>query len=139
MSKPQQPDVHRVRARLVVAVSMVALFVVALIRPATGAQTNSPSGGGGGQPADSVPGPSAGAPSNQNGPNTGGDTQAGNRSTPGNGGATGGGAGAPSEAADGSSGAGSVLPVLVLGAILVAVIALVVSSRQRRLERVGAA
>jgi hypothetical protein len=138
MWKPHPPELHPVRAPLILAVSVLALFLVALVGPSAGAQTNSPSGSG--QPADSVPGPSAGSPSNQQAPNVGGDTQAGNRSTPGNGGATGGGAGAPaSEASDGSSGAGGLLPVVGIGVFMVLVIALVVSSRQRRLERVGAA
>lgn len=134
MSKPSQPTARRTMAAPVaLAVSVVSLLVLAVVGPAAHAQTNSP---GGGQPTDAAPGPGQGGVSNQNGSNTGGDATAGNRSTPGQGGATGGGAGAPSS--DDGGGASVVVPVLVVGVLLLIGAGIFVSGRQRRLERVEA-
>lgn len=134
MSKPSQRASRRTMAApMVLAVSVVSLLVLALVGPAAHAQTNSP---GAGQPADSAPGPGQGGVSNQNGSNTGGDGTAGNRSTPGQGGATGGGSGAPASA--GGRGTSSVIPFLVVGVLLLIGAGIFVSGRQRRLERVEA-
>lgn len=120
-------------ARVARAVSILCLLVLAVAGPAARAQTNSP---GGGQPTDSAPGPGQGGVSNQSGTNTGGDGTAGNRSTPGQGGATGGGAGAP---ASGGGGEGSsVIAFVVVGILVLIGAGIFVSSRQRRLERIGA-
>ena len=121
------------RARGVLAISLLSLLMLALIGPAGHAQTNSP---GGGQPTDSAPGPGQGGVSNQSGSNTGGDGTAGNRSTPGQGGATGGGAGAP--ASGGGGGGGSAIPFIVLGVLVLIGAGIFVSGRQRSLERVEA-
>jgi hypothetical protein len=135
MSNPYQPRRRPgTNARVALAVSLLSLLVLALTGPTAHAQTNSP---GGGQPTDSSPGPGQGGVSNQNGTNTGSDGQAGNRSTPGQGGATGGGAGAPA-GDDGGGGGSSIIGLVVIGAIVLVGAGIFVSSRQRRLERVEA-
>lgn len=120
------------KARFLLVVSVLSLLTMAVVAPAL-AQTNSPSPG---QPGDANQQPAGGGPSNQTGPNVGGDGQAGNRSTPGQGGATGGGAGAPSSGGGGSS-AGPALGIVAVLALVGAGIFVV--SRQRRLQRVEAA
>jgi hypothetical protein len=134
MSKPHQPGRrHRINARVALAISVLSLLMLAVAGPAALAQTNSP---GGGQPTDSAPGPSQGGVSNQSGANTGGDGQAGNRSTPGQGGATGGGSGAP--AGNDGGGASSIIAFVVVGLLVLIGAGIFVSGRQRRLERVEA-
>ena len=122
-------------ARVALAISVLSLLVLAVAGPAAHAQTNSP---GGGQPTDSAPGPSQGGVSNQSGTNAGGDGQAGNRSTPGQGGATGGGAGAPAGDGGGGGGGTSIIAFVVVGLLVLVGAGIFVSSRQRRLERVEA-
>ena len=135
MSKPLQLGRRRrMNARAVLAISLLSVLVLALAGPAADGQTNSP---GGGQPADSPPGPTQGGVSNESGTNTGGDGQAGNRTTPGQGGATGGGAGAPA-GDDGGGGGSSMIPLVVVGALVLVGAGIFVSSRQRRLERAEA-
>jgi hypothetical protein len=120
-------------ARVALAISILSLLMLALMGPAAHAQTNSP---GSGQPTDTTPGPAQGGVSNQNGTNTGGDATAGNRSTPGQGGATGGGAGAP--ASDNGGGGSSIIALVVVGVLVLIGAGIFVSSRERRLERVDA-
>jgi uncharacterized membrane protein len=120
--------------RVALAISLLSLLVLAFVGPTAHAQTNSP---GGGQPTDSSPGPAQGGVSNQSGTNTGSDGQAGNRSTPGQGGATGGGAGAPA-GDDGGGGGSSIIGIVVIAALALIGAGIFVSSRQRRLERVEA-
>ena len=135
MSKPLQPGrPATTRSRAALAISLLSVLVLALVGPAAQAQTNSP---GGGQPTDSAPGPAQGGVSNQSGSNTGGDGTAGNRTTPGQGGATGGGSGAPA-GDDGGGGGSSMIPFVVLGVLVLAGAGIFVSGRQRRLERVEA-
>jgi predicted lipid-binding transport protein (Tim44 family) len=136
MSKSQHPSAAARRAPkagVAFAISLLSLLVLGLLSPAAHSQTNSPSPG---QPSDSSGGPSSGGPSNQTGTNAGGDGQAGNRSTPGQGGATGGGAGAP--AGDDSGGAGGIIALVFVGLVILVGAGLLVSGRQRRLERVEA-
>ncbi len=135
MSTSFQPGRRRgMNDRVALAISLLSLLVLALAGPAAHAQTNSP---GGGQPADSPPGPSQGGVSNQGGTNIGGDDQVGNRTTPGQGGATGGGAGAP-EGDDGGGGGSSMIAFVVVTVLVLIGAGIFVSSRQRRLERVEA-
>lgn len=115
------------------AISLLSVLALALVGPVAHAQTNSP---GNGQPTDSAPGPGQGGVSNQKGSNTGGDATAGNRSTPGQGGATGGGSGAP--ASNGGGGGGSAIAFIIVGVLVLIGAGIFVSSRQRRLERVEA-
>jgi hypothetical protein len=128
MSKHQQK-----RGLLVLAVSVVSFLTMALLAPAALAQSNSPSPG---QPGDANQQPRSGGPSNETGTNTGGDGQAGNRSTPGQGGATGGGAGAP--ASDDGGGGSSALPFLAIGVVLLLGAGIFVATREKRLDRVEA-
>lgn len=138
MSKSQQPRIGGRRpsgAGVALAISLLSLLVFGLLSPVAHGQTNSPSPG---QPSDSTPGPSSGGPSNQTGTNTGGDGQAGNRSTPGQGGATGGGAGAPAGDDGGGGGAGAGIALAVLAVLALIGAGVFVSGRQRRLEKIEA-
>lgn len=128
MSKPKQK-----RGRLMLVVSVVSLLTMAFLAPAALAQSNSP---GPGQPGDANQQPASGGPSNQTGTNTGGDGQAGNRSTPGQGGATGGGAGAP--AADSGGGGSSALPFVAVAVVLLLGAGIFIATREKRLERAEA-
>jgi uncharacterized membrane protein len=128
-----RPGHGGVAARVAVALGALSLLLLATVVSPVHAQTNSP---GGSQQGPASPGPSAGGVSNQSGANAGGDTQSGNQSTPGNGGATGGGAGAPGKT---STGGGSSKAALgIVGVLVLLGIAVFVTARQRRLQRVGA-
>jgi len=135
MSNRYQPGPRRRTLRAALVISVLSLFTLALVGPAAHAQTNSP---GGGQPTDSAPGPGQGGVSNQSGSNSGGDGTAGNRTTPGQGGATGGGAGAPAGDDGGGGGGSSAIAFVVVGLLVLLGAGLFVSSRQRRLERAEA-
>lgn len=124
---------RRMRGGAALVLAALSLVVLGALSPAVGAQSNSP---GNNQPTDSAPAPPSGGVSNESGTNTGGDGQAGNRTTPGQGGATGGGAGAP--ASSDSNGGISVGPFLLVLAVVAAIAAgIFVVTRQRRLERAG--
>jgi uncharacterized membrane protein len=123
-----------VAARVAVALGALSLLLLATVVSPVHAQTNSP---GGSQQGPASPGPSAGGVSNQSGANAGGDTQSGNQSTPGNGGATGGGAGAPGKTSTGGGGS-SKAALGIVGVLVLLGIAVFVAARQRRLQRVGA-
>jgi uncharacterized membrane protein len=123
------------RARMTLALPVLTLLMMTFAVPGANAQTNSPSPG---QPAGSTPGPAPGGPSNQTGTNVGGDDTAGNRTTPGQGGATGGGAGAPESDTGGGGGGGGAVIGLIVGMLALVGAVIFVAGRQRRLQRVGA-
>jgi hypothetical protein len=123
---------NRTRAALCAALPVLWVVMLSLAGPAH-AQTNSPAGG---QSTGNAP--AQGGTGNSTGPNVGGDTQAGNRSTPGGGGATGGGASGAGNADTGGGGrAGAVVGVLVL--LVVVGLGVGVATRHRRvMDNAGA-
>jgi hypothetical protein len=117
-----------IKARLVLAVALLAVVVSFAAPSAVHAQSNS----SGDAPSDTAPAPRTGGPANQPGTNTGGAGENGNTATPGNGVDAGG------TATPGTPTAGSGVVTAVTALVLLALgVAAFVVSRQKRLRDLG--